>query len=154
MPLRKASLSMPAAQQLRTDEEEVLAANRTFYTALRNLDLAQMEQVWLHADWVKCLHPGWELLMGWEEIRASWENIFRSTEQMMVSVSRPLVHVARDAAWVCCLENVTTASQKTFSTALVEATNIFVRHGSGWLLVHHHTTPVATDVPGASTAVQ
>ncbi|MCH7766008.1 MAG: hypothetical protein IH916_05570, partial [Acidobacteria bacterium] len=40
-------------------EEKVLAANRRFYTAMDSLDLEGMEAVWLHADWVKCVHPGW-----------------------------------------------------------------------------------------------
>ncbi len=103
---------MAASPRLQTDEEEVLAANRTFYTALHTLDMSLMAQVWLHADWVKCLHPGWDLLVGWDEVRGSWEEIFRSTEQMMVSISRPLVHVAGDVAWISCLENVTTAYPK------------------------------------------
>jgi ketosteroid isomerase-like protein len=145
---------MPAQRQLQTDEDEVLAANRTFYAALHTLDLALMEQLWLHEEWVKCLHPGWELLMGWQEVRGSWEEIFRSTEQMMVSISRPLVHVAGEAAWVSCLENVTTTSQNNFVTALVEATNIFVRRDGRWLIVHRHTTPLVGAPPGASTTVQ
>ena len=53
---------MAASQKLLTDEEEVLAVNRTFYTALHTLDMSLMAQVWLHEDWVKCLHPGWDLL--------------------------------------------------------------------------------------------
>ena len=145
---------MTASPQLQTDEQEVLAANRTFYTALHTLDYPKMEQLWLHADWVMCLHPGWELLVGWEDVRGSWENIFRSTDKMMVSISRALVHVMGETAWVSCLENVTTASQKSFSTALVETTNIFVRRDGHWLLVHHHTTPLADDPPGATTTVQ
>jgi len=145
---------MPAPRQLQTDEDEVLIANRTFYAALHALDLPLMEEVWLHEDWVKCLHPGWELLMGWDEVRGSWEEIFHSTEQMMVSISRPLVHVAGEAAWVSCLENVTTTSQNNFVTALVEATNIFVRHDGRWLIVHRHTTPLVGAPPDADTTVQ
>jgi ketosteroid isomerase-like protein len=141
---------MPAPQ-LQTDEEEVLAANRTFYTALHTLDFPLMKQSWLHADWVKCLHPGWELLVGWEDVWGSWEDIFRSTDQMMVSISRALVHVSGDTAWVSCLENVTMASQNSFSTALVEATNLFVRRDGRWLLVHRHTTALAGDAPGSTT---
>ena len=53
---------------LETDEQEVLAANRAFYHALQSLDLEQMKAVWLHEDWVECLHPGWELRVGWEEV--------------------------------------------------------------------------------------
>jgi ketosteroid isomerase-like protein len=145
---------MAAPQNLQTDEEEVLAANRTFYAALHTLDMSLMAQVWLHADWVKCLHPGWDLLMGWDEVGRSWEEIFRSTEQMMVSITRPLVHVAGDVAWISCLENVTTAYQNDFSTAMVEATNIFVRRSGRWLLVHRHTTPLPEPPPDASTPVQ
>ena len=145
---------MAVSQQLQTDEQEVLTANRTFYAALHNLDLSQMAQLWLHADWVKCLHPGWELLMGWDEVGGSWGEIFRSTEQLMVSITRPLVHVAGDVAWVSCLENVTTAYQKDISAALVEATNIFLRHQGRWLMVHRHTTPLADPPPEATGQVQ
>lgn len=145
---------MTASPQLQTDEQEVLAANRAFYTALHTLNLPMIEQLWLHADWVMCLHPGWELLVGWEDVRGSWESIFRSTGKMMVSISRALVHVMGETAWVSCLENVTTASPKNFSAALVETTNIFVRRDGRWLLVHHHTTPLAGDAPGATSTVQ
>jgi len=145
---------MSTQAKLQTDEEEVLTANRTFYAALRTLDMSLMAQVWLHAGWVKCLHPGWELLLGWEQVGRSWEEIFRSTEQMMVSVSRPLVHVTGDVAWVSCREDVTSAHQNEFDSALVEATNIFVRHQGRWLIVHHHTTPLTQPPPDASAPVQ
>jgi ketosteroid isomerase-like protein len=145
---------MSAPQRRLTDEEAVLAANRAFYMALQALDLSSMAQVWLHADWVKCLHPGWDLLMGWDEVQGSWQEIFRSTEQMMVSVSRPLVHVAGEVAWVSCLENVTTTYQNDCNSALVEATNIYLRSDKRWLLVHHHTTPLSDPPPDAATPVQ
>jgi ketosteroid isomerase-like protein len=143
-----------ASQRLLTDEEEVLTVNRTFYTALQTLDLSLMGQVWSHEDWIKCLHPGWELLMGWDEVRGSWEEIFHSTDQMMISVSRILVHVAGDVAWISCLENITTAFQNDFSSAMVEATNIFQRRQGRWLLVHHHTTALAGPPPDATAPVQ
>jgi ketosteroid isomerase-like protein len=113
-----------------------------------------MAQAWLHADWVKCLHPGWDLLVGWMEVRGSWEEIFRSTGQMMISISRPLLHVAGDVAWISCLENVTTAYQNDFSSVMVETTNIFQRHQGRWMMVHHHTTPLAEPPPEASAPVQ
>jgi ketosteroid isomerase-like protein len=145
---------MAASPKLQTDEEEVLAANRTFYAALHSLDISLMAQVWLHEEWVKCLHPGWELLVGWDEVEGSWEEIFHSTDQMMVSVSRPLVHVAGDVAWISCLENVTTAYRNDFSSALVEATNIFQRRRGRWFMVHHHTTPLAQPPPDANAPLQ
>jgi ketosteroid isomerase-like protein len=73
---------------------------------------------------------------------------------MLVSVSRPLVHVAGDVAWICCLENVTTAYQDESSSALIEATNIFLRQQGRWLMVHHHTTPLVEPPPDESASVQ
>ena len=145
---------MAAFQRLQTDEEEVLSANRTFYAALHSLDLSQMAQVWSHEDWIRCIHPRWDLLVGWDEVQGSWQEIFNSTDQMMVSISRTLVHVAGDVAWVSCLENVTTAFQNQFNSVLVEATNIFQRFQGRWLMVHHHTTPLVGPPPDASAPVQ
>jgi len=107
-----------------------------------------MEAVWLQEDWVRCLHPGWELLLGWEEVQRSWAAIFRSTGLMLISISRPLVQIVGDTAWVSCLEDVTTTQTDGFSSALIETTNIFVRHRGRWLLVHRHTTPL----PGKTNA--
>jgi ketosteroid isomerase-like protein len=125
-----------------TEEGKVLAANLAFYEALRSLDIARMEAVWLQEDWVRCLHPGWELLLGWEEVQRSWAAIFHSTGQMLISISRPLVQIVGDTAWLSCLEDVTTAQTDGISSALIETTNIFVRQRGRWLLVHRHTTPL------------
>ena len=145
---------MAAVQKLQTDEEEVLTANRTFYDALHRLDISLMAQVWSHEDWIRCMHPGWDLLVGWDEVQGSWQDIFNSTEQMMVSISRVILHVSGDVAWVSCLENVTSTHQNNLSTVLVEATNIFQRRQGRWLLVHHHTTPLARPSPDSSAPVQ
>jgi ketosteroid isomerase-like protein len=146
---------MAPPPDIKPDEEEVLEANRAFYEALGSLDLARMEVVWLHYDWVRCLHPGWDLLVGWEEVRKSWADIFRSTTRMLIAISRPLVHVAGDTAWVSCIQNVTSVHTEGLSTAVIEATNIFVRRQGRWLMVHHHTTPLPGRVPaGTSSAVQ
>ena len=145
---------MAAFQRLQTDEEEVLSVNRMFYAALHSLNLEQMAQVWAHEDWIRCVHPGWDLLVGWDEVKGSWGEIFSSTEQMMVSISRILIHVTGDVAWVSCLENVTSAYQNAFSSVLIEATNIFQRRQGRWLMVHHHTTPLVGPPPDATAPVQ
>jgi ketosteroid isomerase-like protein len=133
-----------------TEEEKVLAANLAFYEALRSLDIARMEAAWLQEEWVRCLHPGWELLLGWEEVRRSWAAIFHSTRQILISISRPVVQIVGDTAWVSCLEDVTTAQENSISAALIETTNIFVRHRGTWLMVHRHTTPL----PGRTSSPQ
>ena len=136
------------------DETTVLAANNAFYHALEALNVARMDAIWWHEDWVRCLHPGWDLLVGWKAVQESFASIFQSTAQMRVVLSRVLVHAVGDVAWVSCIEQVTSTIETDFSTVLVEATNLFVRRGGEWRLVHHHTTPLAQPPPGASAPVQ
>jgi len=133
---------MEAPHHLQTDEEELLAANRAFFQALESLDLAKMEAVWWHEDWVQSLHPGWELIVGWDEVRESWASIFRSTVRMRVAISHPFVHVVGDAAWLSCRPEITYTSEEGFTTAAVEVLNIFVRRHGEWRLVHHHAALV------------
>lgn len=146
---------MPAAPSPQSGEQEILAANRAFYEALQSLDLGKMDAVWWHEDWVKCVHPGGDLLEGWEEVRESWASIFQSTKFMRVSVNRPVVQGVGDVAWVSCIENVTSTFESGFATALIEATNIFVRREGRWRMVHHHASPLPGRVPsGTSQTVQ
>ncbi len=136
-------------------EQQVLAANAAFYEALQALSLEKMDAVWLHEDWVKCVHPGGELVLGWDDVRENWANIFESTEYMRIAVSRPLVRVLGEVAWVSRMENVTSTVERDFATALVEATNLFVLREGRWLMVHHHAAPIPGRLPsGTSRTVQ
>jgi ketosteroid isomerase-like protein len=124
------------------EEQNVLEANQRFYAALEKLDLEAMEAVWLHEEFVACVHPGWERLSGWEEVRESWARIFESTRRMKVEISEVSLRVEGETAWVNCIEQVTSAFETGFSTAWVEATNLFVKRDAVWRLVHHHASPL------------
>ena len=50
----------------------VRRANDRFYRAFESLDMKQMEAMWVQTDRAKCVHPGWELLEGWDAVRQSW----------------------------------------------------------------------------------
>ena len=128
----------------READEKVLAANQRFYSALENLDFEAMEEIWLHEDWVGCVHPGWELLEGWDAVGESWRRIFENTQRMKVGVSDVRLRVEGDTAWVNCIEEVTSSYASGFSTASVQATNIFVRRDGDWRLVHHHASAIPT----------
>ena len=139
-------------------EQAVRDANRRFYQALASLDLATMDAVWVHEDWVECVHPGGDLLLGWEEVREGWARIFASTQRMKVDVTSVWVRVQGDVAWVACTEHVTSTFERDFDQALVQATNIFVLRpesgpaGAGspprWQMVAHHASPlVASHAP-------
>lgn len=138
------------------DYAAVREANRGFYEALERLDLQAMERVWLTEDWVKCIHPGWEMITGWPNIRRSWAVIFDSTQAMRIILTDISVHVIGDVAWVSCLENITAYHDGGMSPGLAQATNIFLRRQGEWFLVHHHASPVASELSseGAATIVQ
>ena len=126
--------------ETRSDEQAVLEASQAFYAAIQSLDTERMERLWLQDERSRCVHPGWDVLEGWEEIRQSWANIFRNTKRMQVRVSQLSVQVVGDLAWACCVEDITYASEGGFGTALVGATNIFLRLNGRWLMVQHHAS--------------
>ena len=136
----------PETQAAATAEAEVRDVNQKFYQALESLDLEAMEGVWLHHDLVRCVHPGWPMLAGWESVRESWEEIFRNTESMLVSTRDLALHIEGGVGWVTCTERVTSKRADRSETALVQATNLFLRRDGEWKMVLHHASPLA--LPG------
>ena len=128
---------------------DVVEANARFYRAFETLDLDQMTTVWHHDDDVRCVHPGWPLLTGWDAVRASWEAIFKNTVEMRFTISD--VHVAGDGdvAWVTCTENILSQVRGQVSVTAALATNVFTRVADGWRLVVHHASHV---LGGGATA--
>ena len=122
------------------EEEQVLEANQHFYTALQKLSLEEMETVWLQEDWVRCVHPGWEILEGWEAIRGSWQQIFESTQFMHIVMAVQSIRVENSLAWVCCTEKISSAAAGRFDSDFIQTTNIFKRQNGAWYLVHHHAS--------------
>ena len=71
----------PVAQIMKV-EDAVRRANHEFYAAFESLDLARMEAVWAHDDMVECVQPGWDLLLGWDEVRERWARVFANTSRV------------------------------------------------------------------------
>jgi ketosteroid isomerase-like protein len=139
-----------AVPQSENPEQAVREATRRFYRALATLDIGPMDQVWPHEDWVQCVHPGGDLMLGWEEVRESWARIFASTQRMQVEISSVWVRVEGDVAWVACTEHITSTFERGFDESLVQATNIFVRrpteaNGWHWQMVAHHASPLPAE---------
>jgi len=136
-----------AAGEERTPEEAVRAANQRFYAAFESLNLAEMEAVWAHDEGVQMVQPGWDLLLGWDDVRERWARIFGNLKRVRVAVSGVWVRVEGDVGWVACTARVTTAFAEGFDEATVQATNIFVRREGQWLLAAHHASPLPTQPP-------
>jgi ketosteroid isomerase-like protein len=132
---------MEAAFEMEAVEE----ANERFYRALENADLDEMSEVWLHEDWVKCVHPGWELIIGWDGVFQSWENIFSAPGGMRVSATDVEIKIEGDFALVSCNENIAIFLDRTSApvSARTTATNLFHRIGGRWRMIHHHASQVS-----------
>ncbi|HSO73939.1 MAG TPA: nuclear transport factor 2 family protein [Blastocatellia bacterium] len=132
-------------------ETSIEEANTRFYRALESGDLERMEEVWAHEDWVRCVHPGWDLLTGWNRVRESWLMIFEGGQKMRASPSDVWVHSTGEIGVVTCTENITVFNEASFDSAQATATNLFIRRQGRWLMVHHHASPIPTIVPDSSS---
>ncbi len=128
----------------RTDLEAVTRANEAFYAAFEALDIDRMEACWDHGDQVRCIHPGWDAMVGWPQVSRSWMAIFANSAYIQFFLTDVEVHVDADTAWVTCAENVLSGGSAGLEVqdAKVLTTNVFRRAGDGWRLVLHHGSPV------------
>lgn len=115
-------------------------ANDRFYRALETLDLPAMEALWLHGPDVRCVHPGWDVLVGWEAVRASWANIVENTGWLRVSVTQSHAVVIGEVGLVGCSENITSGRAGDVGVAVAQATNLFRLTDGAWRLFLHHAS--------------
>jgi ketosteroid isomerase-like protein len=134
-----------------TKDISVEEANAAFYRAIESNDIELMDEVWAHESWIKCVHPGWEMISGWRRVRESWSRIFEDEQRMRISPSSISVHTEGDFAWVTCLENITVFEETSFDSVQAAATNLFIRRDGSWLMVHHHASPIPMIVADTSS---
>ena len=121
------------------DDEErdaVLAANRAFYRAFNDRDYEAMEGIWAPAGAMVCLHPGQPPLHERADILDSWRGILRHPESPRVRCVGEWVIGRGGLAMVVCRE--------VLANGQLMATNTFVRSGTGWHMIGHHSGPVPT----------
>ena len=135
-------------------EDPVNEVNRRFYEAFESLDIKRMEAIWLREDYIKCVHPGWALLAGWDAVMESWRRIFENTQQMCFTLTNVEVRVQGDLAWVTLYENLASRLQGQTNAAVVLATNIYEQRADGWFMIHHHGSPVMMAEPEPDSTVQ
>ncbi|HKF55128.1 MAG TPA: nuclear transport factor 2 family protein [Blastocatellia bacterium] len=134
-----------------TLEIEVEAANLEFYKTFDSGSLEDMERIWLHEDWVRCVHPGWDVLRGWRDIRESWGRIFGGDQKMKVSTDDVSVCRMGELALVTCLENIIVFEGADFDSMQAVATNVFVLREGKWLMAHHHASAIPLIIPDSSS---
>ena len=129
------------------EQAEIEKINPQFYKALESCDIKAMEQLWLHENWVRCVHPGSELIVGWNDIRLSWVEIFGNTRGMRLSISNLFIKIMGEVAWVECTENIATFFDQGFTSGQAQATNLYLKNSEQWLMIHHHASYLPTDLP-------
>ncbi|MEE8518175.1 MAG: nuclear transport factor 2 family protein [Dehalococcoidia bacterium] len=125
-----------------SDADAALAANQAFYSAFESLDIDVMKSAWDDEAAVTCVHPGWVMLRGWDDVMASWERIMDNATMMQFIVTDAEASVEGDWAWVTCTENLTSVVNAQVNGARVQTTNILHKRDGKWRLVHHHGSPV------------
>ncbi|MDP6560766.1 MAG: nuclear transport factor 2 family protein [Candidatus Binatia bacterium] len=124
-------------------ESEVFDDNSTFYKAFESFDINMMEKVWLKEGYIRCIHPGWSLLKGWEPVMDSWRRIFEGAEEMRFGLTEVTVQLRDTLAWVTLYENISSRVEGQSSWGLIFSTNIFRRREpGGWFIILHHGSPV------------
>lgn len=116
-------------------ELDVLEANAAFYRAFAARDAAAMDAVWAERHPTACVHPGWDVLDGRDEVMGSWRRILGGRGAPEVACSVAEAHVLGDVAFVTCHE--------ILPGGRLAATNVFVREDGEWRMVHHQSTPIA-----------
>lgn len=117
-----------------TDENEVLAANQAFYEAFSRGDYVAVDALWARRAPIACIHPGWDVIRGREEVMASFRSILRAPHPPPIRCLRATATVLGEVAFVICGESLDDSS--------LVATNVFVREDGAWRLVHHQAGPV------------
>ncbi|HEU4483138.1 MAG TPA: nuclear transport factor 2 family protein [Nitrososphaeraceae archaeon] len=125
-------------------------ANAQFYDAFEKVSINMMENIWSHNDDCICIHPGWEMFIGWLAIRESWLTIFSNTENLKFTITNTKIKLYEDVAGIItCVENIKMIINERKIFTGVVATNIFEYDGDQrrWLLVYHHGSPISDYLP-------
>ena len=113
------------------DHATLLFANETFYRAFAERDVTLMGAVWSEQEPVTCLHPGWPPVEGRDAVLQSWHAILTGPASPDIECLTARAGIHRDMGLVICYERI--------GQDYLIATNIFIRSGEGWLLVHHQS---------------
>lgn len=116
-----------------TDVTTVLFANDAFYIAFAGGDLEAMDALWADGVPVTCVHPGWNPLMGRDEVMDSWQAILSAEGSPDIRCLNAYARIIGETAVVLCYESI--------GEAYLVATNVFVFEDNTWKLAHHQAGP-------------
>lgn len=125
-----------------TAEQDVLAANDQFYSALNTMftgELAPMIAMWSHANDVTYIGPVGGFQVGWDAVRKDWEAQAAMKLGGKVTATGMQVTAGRELAVVSNFENGENLNIKgEIQKISIRATNLFRKEDGQWKMIGHH----------------
>ena len=133
------------------DNERLLAANETFYSAFSTLDYEGMEDLWLPDNSSICIFPHSKPLRGYSAILKSWEHAVASMDgdelrNWMAPENIRFEYIGTNRATIVCDELIFFSSDRVVGGRVVRQTdvvnkfrarNMFKKVGNRWYLCYH-----------------
>lgn len=123
----------------------LLEINKNYYKAFENFDFEAMSQIWANTDDVVCIHPGWDILIGWEKVKEGWNKIFMEETLLKFTIRNPNVIIRDRVGIISCIEEIFISSRETISQTFIATTNLYQETENGLKLFYHHSSPVLTN---------
>ncbi len=122
-----------------------------FYEALQRGDLARLMAIWADDDEIVCVHPGGPRVVGPAAISATFEAIFASSPIPVVPEQVHRLH-SLSCAVHHLVERISVRTDEGEQTALVLATNVYLKTAQGWRMAAHHASPAPAEMAAAPSA--
>jgi ketosteroid isomerase-like protein len=123
------------------------ASSAKFYKVFEQLDLEAMAGLWARSIPVSCVHPGWDLVLGYQAVMESWRAIFEGTSELRFQNEETQVTAGSEMGWVVSREVLHTTVQGMPVENTLTAINTFVLEEGVWRLAHHHAAPLLAGRP-------
>ncbi|CAH1451569.1 unnamed protein product [Lactuca virosa] len=112
----------------------IVNINHRFFDIIRERSIIQMGQLWLNADYVKCVHASGDIFTGYTRVIRSWQLAFNWELGIDFQIQDVSARVMSDMAWV------TMKAYIAMDHSGLNLTNVFEFHNGHWFLVHHHSS--------------
>lgn len=126
------------------------AVEEAFYDAMQRADVEAMMSLWADDEEVMCIHPGHQRLVGLQAIRASWTAIF-ANGGVDVRTTETRTHTGAVIAVHNLVEQVIVTGRGGPEVVACVATNVYVKHASGWRILLHHSGLASEDPPAVAS---
>lgn len=112
----------------------IVNTNQRFFDIIRERSILEMGQLWLNADYVKCVHASGDIFTGYNRVIRSWQLAFNWELGIDFQIQDVSARVMTDIAWI------TMKAYIAMDHSGLNLTNVFEFHDGQWFLVHHHSS--------------